>query len=60
MAAAAIVTGVRSYRAAMGFFFKFKPPAELSGEDNTPQQRMALAVNLFRQFLPSGFLVDFG
>ncbi len=60
MAAAAIITGVRSYRAAMGFFFKFKPPPELDGEEKSPKERMALVVDLFRQFLPSGFLVDFG
>lgn len=60
MAAAAIITGVRSYRAAMGFFFKFKPPPELDGDNKSPKERMALVVDLFRQFLPSGFLVDFG
>jgi hypothetical protein len=58
MAALAIVAGVKSYRATMGFFFKFKPPAEL--EDQSPKERMAKVVQLFRQYLPAGFLVDFG
>ncbi len=60
LAAKAIITGVRSYRAAMGFFFKYKPPPELNSEGQTPKERMAVVVDLFRQFLPAGFLVDFG
>ncbi len=58
MAALAIIAGVKSYRATMGFFFKYKPPAEL--EDQSPKERMAKVVQLFRQYLPAGFLVDFG
>lgn len=58
MAAMAIIAGVKSYRATMGFFFKYKPPPEL--EDQTPKERMAKVVQLFRQYLPAGFLVDFG
>ena len=60
MAAMAIVTGIKSYRAAMGFFFKYKPPPELNSEGQTPKERMAVVADLFRQFLPAGFLVDFG
>ena len=59
MAAAAVLTGIRSYRSTMGFFFKFKPPKELE-ESATPKERMATVVDLFRQYLPAGFLVDFG
>ena len=60
MAATAVITGVRMYRATVGFFFKFKPPAELEAEGMTAKERMAKVVELFRQYLPAGFLVDFG
>jgi hypothetical protein len=60
MAATAVITGVRMYRATVGFFFKFKPPPELEAEGMTAKERMAKVVELFRQYLPAGFLVDFG
>ncbi len=60
MAATAIITGVRMYRATVGFFFKFKPPPELESEGQTAKERMTKVVDLFRQYLPAGFLVDFG
>jgi hypothetical protein len=60
MAASAIIAGVRSYRATTFFFFRYKPPSELQAADMPPRKRMMKVVQLFRQFLPAGFLVDFG